>query len=262
MLLERIVIGSDISAATYAFLSGSYFLSTAKINPLFYKKVKFRFLGHPRLDYSWSRLVLMLALEGRNLNYENINKVTVNEGLVKISTDTGAYKYKFEKCVIFDTTGLDINNELKIAIPDVYLVYDDFELANLGGRHKYLKPKITKEDFSREIHYYISSRVDGANYITDCVVESHLTKDQINDVEYSDSIARFTVERHLKSLGIDGNFMKLYKNGKPKHRRPIVRHKKRVVLQSGKNQYCDSENIKFVNYNLGDIFSEFSTPGS
>ena len=69
-------------------------------------------------------------------------------------------------------------------IPSKYKVYDDYEISILGGKHTYLEPKISDDELAREIHYYNSGRVDGANYVTDCVTESILTKDQLNNSEY------------------------------------------------------------------------------
>ena len=114
--------------------------------------------------------------------------------------------------------------------------------------------KISSELFGGKIYYYISDRVDGANYVTDCVVESRLSKQQINSVEYSDSMVRFLVERHLSSIGIKGNVNGKYKSGKLKYRKPKVKHARRIVKTIENNQYADSERIRFVNFSLEEVF--------
>ena len=168
-------------------------------------------------------------------------------------------KYTFGLCLIFDSTGIDLENDIIEARKDTYIVCDDFELSNLGKKHKYIDCKISNEDLGRRIEYYISDRVDGASFVTDCVVESELTKDQINTFEYSDTMARFLVERHLASLGIMGNFMKYYNSGKPKYRKPKVTHKTRMVRRKENTLYADLANVKIMKLNLGDVFSEDPT---
>ena len=56
--------------------------------------------------------------------------------------------------------------------------------------------------------------------------------------------------------------MKMYKNGTPKYRKPKVLHKERIVQERDQNHYEDSENVKFLNLTLKEIFDEFSPPRS
>jgi hypothetical protein len=197
-----------------------------------------------------------MALTGKLLNYKGLQNIKIEENLLKVTSGDTVYKYNFESCVIFDPTGVNIDADMAEAIPQVYQVYDDFEISNLGGKHKYLRPKIGPEF---EIYYYNSERVHGANYVTDCVVKSKLNKQQLNSVEYSDSLIRFVVLRDLEEIGIKGNLMGLYKNGSSKYRRPKVKHKKRVILERDKNKYADSKYLKFKSMTLQEVFDEFGT---
>lgn len=251
-------IGSDIESLVYAYLNDNYFLPTLAFGPMFYEKLRFPVLNNDRQDFTWSRIQLIMSLSGRLLNYEEINTVRVLSGEIKISTSNGLKKYTFNTCNIFDPTGVQVENEIEKRLSTLYRVYDDFVLSNLGGKHAYLPPKKTKDSLAKEIHYYISDRVDGANYVTDCVAESLLTREQLNDVDYSDSITRFAVSRHLTSLGIHGTFMNLYKNGTPKYRKPKITHKKRVVLEKERNKYKDSDKVKFLDLSMEEIVNEFS----
>ena len=203
-----------------------------------------------------------MALQGKIITSKPPENIRILENQIKISSSGKISKYEFSKCEIFNTTNLDLENKIIKNSPPVYTVYDDFELANLGGKHKYLKSKKTKDKMAREIHYYISDRVDGANYVTDCVVESRLSREELNDFEFSDTMARFSVERHLTSLGVYGNFMEYYKSGKPKFRKPKVVHRKRLVIKKETNKYEDSESVKFLDLDLGEIFDARSTTRS
>ena len=202
---------------------------------------------------------MIMGLSGKLLNYEDLNNIKIYEDTIKFSFGNSQIsKYNFGSCEIFDTTGIDLENSVVRHIPSKYRVYDDYEISVLGGKHPYLEPKISDDELAREIHYYNSGRVDGANYVTDCVTESILTKEQLNNFEYSDSLGRFCVLRHLELIGVRGSFMKLYKNGTPKYRKPKIVHKKRIVLEKEQSVYEDTENVKMRNYSMKEIFNASS----
>ena len=253
MLLGDLTIGSSVESLIYAFINDTYFLPTSAFGPIFYRKMKDPVILNDREDFTWSRMQLLLALTGKLLNYENINSIKVSDQQLKVSSEAGLFKYRFNTCNIFDPTGIQLDNQIREEVPTTYRVYDDFEISNLGGKHKYLQPKYSKTDLAREINYYCSDRVDGASYVTDCVAESLLSKEQINDVDYSDSMVRFAVSHHLTSIGIHGTLMTVYKSGKPKYRKPKIVHKKRVVIEKENNIYNDSETVKFLKLSIKEI---------
>ena len=145
-------------------------------------------------------------------------------------------------------------------MPKTYRVIDDFELSVLGPKRYELDPLCYSTSLVKELHFYCSGRVDGSDYITDCVTESELTQEQINSIDYSDSMVRFVVERHLTSLGVYGRLMKYYDSGKPKYRKPKVVHAKRLAYEKDNNLYKDSDKIVFLDKSLGEIIEE-STEG-
>lgn len=226
---------------------------------MFYENVNEQLLLSTRADYTWSRMQLMMSLQGKLLNYQDIKYIRIIDNELKVSSDDGFFKYTFNVCNIFDPTGVQLENDIIKQGETLYKVYDDFELGNLGGKHQHLESKLSEDDLAKQIHFYISDRVDGANYVTDCVAESVLTKEQINDVDYSDSIVRFCVARYLTSIGIHGTFMNMYKNGKPKYRKPRITHNKRILVEQEQNVYKDSLNVKFPRLSLKDILDGAST---
>ena len=183
MLLDKITVGSTLESLLYAFLNNNYFLPTLKFGPLFYKSVTPRIFMCNRQDFAWSRLQTIMSLSGRLLNYEQLRDITIKGNEIKISSKEGLFKYEFNLCNVFDPTYVKLENRIEKRVPQLFQVIDDFELSNLGSKHCYLQPKISEESFAREIHYYSSSRVDGAKYVTDCVVESLLNSEQINNIE-------------------------------------------------------------------------------
>tara|TARA_A100000172_G_C2973805_1_gene86867 strand:- start:12 stop:554 length:543 start_codon:yes stop_codon:yes gene_type:complete len=178
--------------------------------------------------------------------------------MIRVTTGNTVFKYAFEKLFVFNASGIELENDIRLAKDKTFIVYDDFELSILGPRRYELPALVENRDFAKSLHFYCSGRVDGSDFITDCVVESELTQEQLNLFDYSDSIVRFVVERHLKSIGVQGRFMKNYESGKPKYRKPKVVHVRRLSYQKDNNVYVDTENIKFLNKSLGEIIEESS----
>ena len=140
-----------------------------------------------------------------------------------------------------------------------FLVLDDFEISTLGGKYKELASLYQNDNLASRMVFYTSNRVPGANFITDCIVESILTEGELVDFNYSDSITKIIVERRLEKLGVTGQYMGNYKSGRPKFRKPKVKHVSRSVFFRDNNTYASSENIQFVNTTLEDIINEHSS---
>ena len=259
MFIEKITIGNTLEAAIYAIINDTFFLSTLSFGPIFYDFLEVAPFSSVRKDFCWSRALFSLAMEGRLLNQKVPVSVKIEDDFIKVTEQSTTNKYRFSECYIFDSTGISLENQILETNHSLYRVYDDFEISNLGGKHKMLQPFVSKNNLAKKINFYISDRVDGANYVTDCVVESVLTKEQLHDVNYSDSLVRFIVLRHLKSIGIEGNFMNLYKNGTPKFRKPKIVHKKRIITEIEQNKFKDSKNVKFVSATMEEMINGIST---
>jgi len=255
MLLDKVVIGSSVESALYAMLTDSYLVDRDQGPSLFYKKLSTPVLFSDSQSELYTRVTLMLALLGKRLPVGLQDSVRVRGNELRIISDNNTFKYSFDSMFVFDPTGVDFENETKSTIDRTFLVIDDFELSVLGSKKDSIQPIESGEGFVKELHFYCSERVDGANYITDCVAESELTQEQLYSFDYSDTMVRFVVERHLQSLGIRGSFMNYYKNGTSKYRKPNVRHVKRIVRERDNNIYKDSDSIRFVDLTLEEIIN-------
>ncbi len=256
MLLTGVVIGSTVEAAYYALVNDHHFIPTRKIPPMFYEILTTPILGTPSTPEAWSKLNLMLGLLSKKIATSEAQTIRIDEDVVKITVGITTFKYTFENIFIFDPTGVSFENEIKLAKEKTYLVLDDFELSVLGPKRKALESIVRSLGFCKELHFYCSDRVDGADFITDCVVESELTLQELSSFDYSDSMVRFFVKRYLTDIGVNGRFMKYYKNGNPKFRKPRVTHVRRVVIERDNNIYRDTENVKFKNLSIEDIIEE------
>ena len=258
MLLKKIVIGSSVEAAYYAFVNDAYFVPNRKDPPMFYRKLSVPILGFDTEPGAWSRLVLMLGLLGRLVEHEDTTTMRCDENILKIAANNTTYKYQFEDCVVFDTTHLQLENEYLTSRDPSFLVLDDFEVSVLGSHRLFLPSRASEDKLASKINFYTSDRVSGANYITDCVVESSLSQAQLNDFDYSDSIVKIILERYLTSIGIHGTFMYNYPSGKPKYRKPKVKHVSRGVFRKDNDLFGDTETVKIKNLTLEEIINDTS----
>ena len=235
MLLESVVVGSTLEAAEFALASGHYFINVRKHLQPFYENIE-----------AWVRITLELGLSGKLLSYDITPTVRIEDDIIKITSDSKVFKYKFGCCYVLDPVRVRHENQILKTKPKTFLVLDDFELSRLGEKRDGSIPNLkSNSDFARRMVFYTSDRVDGALYVTDCVVESLLTHENLNSFDYSDTMVRFAVERYLKSQDVNGIFMNLYKNGTPKYRKPTAKHVRRLVIENDNNEYKDSETVKF-----------------
>ena len=225
---------------------------------MFYNELEFSILGLSLEPEAWTRLNLMLGLLSRRFASDDLRHVRVFESSMKITAGNTVTKIDFEKLFIFDMSKVQLENSISVARPKTFLVLDDFELSILGEKRYQLEPALNNRGFARRIDFYCSDRVDGADFITDCVVESELNQEQLNSFDYSDTMARFLVERHLESIGVYGRSMGKYKSGKVKYRKPKVVHVKRFVRELDNNSYQETDNVKFLDLSLRQIIEESS----
>ena len=65
-------------------------------------------------------------------------------------------------------------------------------------------------------------------------------------MDYSDSMVRFVVSRHLTSIGIYGSFMDTYKSGKPKYRKPKIVAQEKSSDRTRNEQICRQRKYKIL----------------
>ncbi len=260
MLLENLVIGSRLSELVYALVTDSFFISTREDPPMFYRKLSIPVLNCRVESEAWPKTAFFMSLMGKFITTDKGSKVRVTKHSVSFTKNNRSEKIDFKKCVIFDTTNIQTDAPVLEAREPHFMVIDDLELSGLGGKYKSL-PSFDNSNlnFARRIEFYCSPRVDGALFITDCVVESLLTRSQMGEFSNSDTMARFVVEKHLKSSGVTGRLEKIYKNGKPKYRSPKIKNVKRFIYTRDRTLYQDTESLIFKNLSLREVFSEQRT---
>ena len=231
---DEIVVGSSVEALLYAFTEQLPVFYTTPQRPF-----RFDYLA-PDVDLSclkidvesislntfdgekragipsrllWERLSFLLSLTGQQ-PLSNLAKGVRFDGEDQL-TFADAYSrlidIKFNKCFYF---GDESFTEFNVDSGDI--ICYDWVAFNRGGKHAidYIE---TDDDFVKEIWFYSSDRIDGKTEVKDACAVSYLSKEQVANFDYSETMARFKVVSEMEARGMKGKFNGFGPNGKPKH---------------------------------------------
>jgi hypothetical protein len=239
---NQITIGGNLSALIYSYLNSTPCIINKLSVPHQFEKVN----NESQLEL-WKKLYFLLSLAGLNLFGDQVNHVRINKNEAATTTlNSKVTKLNFEKAIIFDdenVTGLPMSIEELYKTTSKFIVLD-WMTARSCMVHDF-EHFHTEDDFVRDIYFYPTERVAG-NHPTqkDLVAVSHLTAEQLQDFDYSDTYARFKVIKLLKEEGFNGR-----KNGFLNEERiyyPLdLKVEKREVKKFRMNLYDDSDKIEF-----------------
>ena len=234
---DNVVVGSSFDAVLFAFVnnypivySGYDFpfrfdyidqdvdLSSVKIENItsVVKTIDDQVLvGIPKVIL-WERMLFLLSLDSKaplsNLCHSlrrKDKKIICSNEYSKIA------EINFNTCHFFYDSGASNFVKEKELASDKYICYDWIAI-NKGGKQK-IDLIETNDMLAKEMWFYPSDRIDGATAIKDVCVVSVLTKQQINDFNYSETMVRFKLLHEMQSLGLKGPSNGYGPNGKLKH---------------------------------------------
>jgi hypothetical protein len=234
---EEIVIGSNLTAVLYAY--------THKL-PIFFTRAQppFRFdcldptvdlscvgvknltqeihthvakinLGQPK-KLLWERLLFIISLAGRAPLANLCEGIRHNgESLICSNSYSKIAEVKFQKAYYFgDNNCSGLVTEKTLANPS-YICYD-WIAFNRGGKHQ-IDLIETSDNFVSKIWFYPTDRVDGNSPVKDACLVSTLTKEQLLDFDYSQTMARFKMIAEMRNKGMRGLFNGYSPTGNPKY---------------------------------------------
>jgi len=165
-------------------------------------------------------------------------------------------KVAYDNLRIFDTVnvgGLSADYEEEVR---GYRVFDWFDVRS-GMRHDIDQIVDEESDFVKKIYFYLSDRIDGNQDKKDMVAESFLDKEQIHDIEYSDSISRLKAIKMMKDAGIKGK-----KNGRGKFLSIKIDLWKREIKKVKNLKSFKKGDIILDGRSCEEILNEFSSCGN
>lgn len=161
--------------------------------------------GNPKSEL-WKRLCYSMSLSGLMPLSSRACHMRLEDGVLKVYiSNTKTIKFNFSRLHVFNGEGVEGLTEH--SNDKVYQVVDWISVRS-GMVHKY--DRIEADSlFVNSIHFYPSERIEGNHNKKDLVSISYLTKEQLNDISYSDTYVRFKARDIMKSFGIRGK-----RNGK------------------------------------------------
>jgi hypothetical protein len=287
VLHDKIVIGTSLNAVIYSFLNDlPLLLSHIKkpsqveyLNPtnlpiigeLPSREIRTpddtRIVGPSKLEV-WNRLCFLMSLSGKIPFVDKISSIRINEEAKEIKVITHNSRSIIIQCnqiIIFDDTnvgGLPIPTRVTND-QDTRRVLDWISVRS-GMVHPYDGIETTSS-FVNCIHFYPSDRIDGNHQNRkDLVAVSYLTKEQLNDIKYSDVFVRYKVLDLMKKAGIRGRRNGRDVNNPEKYKYYAIKLEmnKREVDLVQKNLYNDTEFIKFMYDTDEDILKNASSVAS
>lgn len=237
MRFDEVVVGRGLNALVYAYCKDAILIRAPETGPPpfdFFEptldlssfllpcatyelktNVGAKTVGIPKLDL-WDRLSYIMSLSGHVPFSDKVKSIRVDSEQKTISVAAGntSTVLKYGKLRVFDTSQLygleshilsdyEERQSANFLSPKKFKILDWYNVRS-GCKHKF-DYFCTDDDFVKEVYFYPTERMDGKHNLKDLVAISYLTKEQMNDVEYSDTYARFKILALMKENGIRGS---------------------------------------------------------
>ena len=237
LVYDQVVVGSCLRAVLYAFIHKIPLLFTSPNKPFRFDflaagtDLSYLKLGIPDKHLAspcaqskvglpkellWERIVFLLSLEGLCPLSGMTTRMRCDDDKIVASNDYAKIvDIDFNTCHYFgdsNASGFVSKNSVD---EDSYMCYD-YIAFNSGGKHE-VDFIHTDDDFVSEIWFYSSDRIDGNTPVRDACAVSRLTKKQLLDFDFSETMARFKVVDIMKRNGMRGKFNGYTKKGTPRH---------------------------------------------
>ena len=273
---ERVVIGGNLEAFTYAFKHCLPVLYT-NLKPPF----KFDYL-QPDVDFDlninpppnvlktaagpttfgparlqvWQKLLFVLSVSGKVIYGDTVRSVQIDGDEMQLSCDgTHRKSITFGQAIVFDDERVAGLPTIKRQTKYKNSVYDWVNIVS-GGSHEYDLLQYDDE-FVNTVHFYPSERNDNTR-LKDLVSVSYLTDEQLIDFSYSDTYVRFKLLDLFKELGIRGarNGRDVNRPGHYKYYAVKLEPSDRQVVRRVVNEYESDERLVFNYEDFNDIIEE------
>lgn len=256
---DKLIVGSTLEALIYSYLNNIPFVCSQLSPPhrfdyfdsednlsVFGVENK---LGIPQFEL-WEKLFFYLSVGGLCPLVDKAISLRISDNTLKASTANARMaKIHFNELIIFDDKNVFGLGVYKVENKK-FKVYDWFDVRS-GMKHAHSRLEDTT-DFVNHIIFYSSDRVEGEHNFKDAVAVSYLTKEQLDDFQFSDINARFKTLYIMKEAGIRGARNGRDMNDKTKYKYYAVKieNTHREIIEP-RNIYESFDNITF-NY---DSFS-------
>lgn len=265
---DTIVIGGSLRALLYAY---NHELPTIYVQ----EKVPFRFdeIEHKNLAYLglkadqlyrkselWARLRFFLGLSGLLPMADKASSIRINDNQLSVVTNRSRnIKFNFNKLVVFDDEKVFGLPAIKKKTTEKSRVFDWVNVRS-GCSHSILHLHSDGE-FVKDIIFYPTDRSDNRN-LKDLVAISYLTDEEINDFNYSDTMAKFKIVEMMKEAGIRGarNGRDVNNPERFKYYAIKIEPAQRIVERNVTKYYDSDDRFEFVYDTVSELLEKLNKP--
>ncbi len=231
--VSKVVIGSNLSAVLYSYATDTPLIVNSSRAP-------FRFDLSRQARKVWSKLLFKMSLSGGLLVPSPCRRIKIDGTTLTAHSEKFKKKIKFQECHIFNEDNIDLENDFEV-LEARYVVYDWMDV-NSGCIHEYDEIP-TPESFVNRIIFYPSERIDGNTPKKDLVAVSTLTRQELNEFEFSDTSARFKVQAMMREYKVAPN--------------PKVTPSWREIIKGPVRKYRDSKRVKFREFSEEELINQY-----
>ena len=267
---ETIVIGGGLNALLFSYYNNFPCIFVDPCPPfkfdVFDEGIDLSLFGaaNSKKEIIWQRLTASLSLGGQLPMSDKIEAISIQDNKLKaITSNSRLGRFEFDKLIIFDDgkiRGLPPIRKQKIG---KYRIFDWFHVRS-GMEHDHDSLE-TKDDFIQKVIFYPSDRFGNqtsGRLRKDLVAISYLDSDEVDNFDYSSTMARFKITQMMKEAGIKGA-----RNGKDTNNPSLYRYysvkvesMEREVFRSIQTFYAEDPRFEFRYDSPVEVIDQFDAP--
>jgi len=220
----NITIGGSLDALQWAYQHGTRLIINKHSFPPPYEP------SDKKL--AWGLLYYKLMMDGKIIGGDYVNAIRIDDDDIIVACRNNIInRIAYDKVTLFnDENVMGLPDQVKET--DHYVVTDAMYAVSFVFKDDCFTLK-TGDELVSEIHIH----KDYVNSPAKIAVVSNLSKKQLHDFNFSDTMAKFKTETLLKQSGFMGSF---------NSRDEIVLEVQERTIQPKMNIYDDTEKIKFI----------------
>ena len=265
---ETIIVGGGLNALLFSYYSNLPCIFVEPSVPfgfdVFAGPPEFSFLGieNSNKEVIWQRLLTVLSLGGQLPMSDKAESISIQDNKLKaVTSNSRLGRFEFDKLIIFDDANIRGLPPIRKQKVGKCRIFDWFHVRS-GMEHDHDSLE-TEDDFIQKVIFYPSDRFGNqtsGRVRKDLVAISYLDEDQVNDFDYSDTMAKFKITQMMKDAGIKGarNGRDTYNPNIYRYYSPKIEAAERQVISDVKNFYKKDKRFEFRYETPEEIIKLFS----
>jgi len=266
LVVEKLVIGSNLASAIYAYMQNATYIQNTIDEPFQFSYLNpehnldflnmenkeqvlqtpagTRAVGLSRATV-WQDLLFYLSMEGKTPFGGQSTRLRLKDDVLRVVLkEIKTFDIKYGELFVFDDENVFGIGNPDSRVPITCDVYDWYDVKQ-GAIHAYDLME-TPDDLVKEVYFYKSPRICGnTNGRKDLVTVSHLEPKDLHEIESSDLYTRLKTVSLMKSHGIHGD------NGtKPK----LSLNKREIKFKFDLNYETELDNVRFMKSTEEEMF--------